>query len=374
MRLSLSTRAPSLSSQVRLAQRRGQPATYRVLARCRATAPPEGDAAALASYFNSDISMAALVKEWTSPADPHFSAAAALAAGARVLDQPPLETLLAFICSSNNSIGRIEGMVAHLARAYGERLELEEEVTAEARGAAANPPSFHAFPTLAALQAAVSEAELRAAGFGYRARYVSGTVAALAAKPGGGEAWLEGLRGPAVPAGDAVAALAELPGVGPKVAACVALLALRKRGCVPVDVHVWRLAQKHYTPGLRGKALSREVMAGVEAAFADRFGAAAGWAQTVLFVADLPAVKKGTAKAAAEDSSEEEEGDGTSSEGEEEGARGPSPAAAARKERLARRAEAGWEAAVKAVAVPSKRAASSSPDVPTPVKKEGKRG
>lgn len=40
-------------------------------------------------------------------------------AGARVLRQDPEECLFQFICSSNNHIKRIHGMVERLCRAYG---------------------------------------------------------------------------------------------------------------------------------------------------------------------------------------------------------------------------------------------------------------
>ena len=43
----------------------------------------------------------------------------ACAAGARVLRQDPLECAFEFICSSNNHISRIHGMVETLCRAYG---------------------------------------------------------------------------------------------------------------------------------------------------------------------------------------------------------------------------------------------------------------
>ena len=33
-----------------------------------------------------------------------------------------------------------------------------------------------------------------------------------------------------------------LPGIGPKVAACVALFSLDKHDSIPVDTHVWQLA------------------------------------------------------------------------------------------------------------------------------------
>ena len=109
-----------------------------------------------------------------------------------------------------------------------------------------------------------------------------------------------------------------------------------------------------------------------------RFGEAAGWAQTVLFVADLPAVRKRAAEAAKEAArGGDESGDESGEEEEEEeeeapAAREPSPGAAARADRLARREEAVWAEAKAAAVSGKKRAASSSPDaVPTPRKAEG---
>lgn len=74
--------------------------------------------------------------------------------------------------------------------------------------------ALYAFPTLEQL-AAASEEELRASGFGYRAAFVVGSVAALAAAPGGGAAWLAALRTASF--AEVVEALCTLPGVGPKV-------------------------------------------------------------------------------------------------------------------------------------------------------------
>jgi N-glycosylase/DNA lyase len=250
----------------------------------------------LADYFNADVSLSPLAAAWAA-ADPRWAAAAAVVRGARVLRQPPLECLLSFVCSSNNSISRITGMVEHLARRYGtllasaeevgellkEEEEEEEEATAAATkkkkrgggGAGAAPPAtpakkpfaalsrsgappapraaFYSFPTLEQLSGRVTEQELREAGFGYRARYIVGTIEALSAlaearRRGGGE----GKRGKSSGVGDdgdggdfllslrkfpeeeALRELAKLPGVGPKVAACVALFSLDKHAVVPV--------------------------------------------------------------------------------------------------------------------------------------------
>ena len=48
-----------------------------------------------------------------------------------------------------------------------------------------------------------------------RAKFITGTVQALLAKPGGGRQWLYSLRN--VPYKEASEALCELPGIGPKV-------------------------------------------------------------------------------------------------------------------------------------------------------------
>ena len=77
-----------------------------------------------------------------------------------------------------------------------------------------------------------------------------GSVAMLAAKEGGGAAWLRGLR--EAPYQEASEALCALPGVGPKVAACVCLFSLDKHAAIPVDTHVWQLAARYYTPQLKG--------------------------------------------------------------------------------------------------------------------------
>ena len=141
---------------------------------------------------------------------------------------------------------------------------------------------YYAFPTLEQL-AAATEDELRALGFGYRARFIVAAAAELRAR--GGAEWLESLR--ALPAADAAAALEALPGVGPKVAACAALFSLDKHDAIPVDTHVWQLATKYYAPSLRGRALTKKLHPEVAAAFVERFGPRAGWAHAVLFISDL---------------------------------------------------------------------------------------
>lgn len=72
-----------------------------------------------------------------------------------------------------------------------------------------------------------------------RAKYIVGTAKELQAKPGGGEKWLASLRKKELP--EVIEALCTLPGVGPKVAACIALFSLDQNHAIPVDTHVWKV-------------------------------------------------------------------------------------------------------------------------------------
>lgn len=237
---------------------------------------PDGAGArsALLDFLNADIRLGE-IWEVFSASDPRFAELARLLRGARVLRQDPLECLIQFLCSSNNNIARITKMVdfvSSLGRCLGTVEGLE----------------FYEFPSLERLMT-VSEKEFREAGFGYRAKYIVGTVKALQSKPGGGVEWLISLRG--LDLQDAIAALCTLPGVGSKVAACVALFSLDQHHAIPVDTHVWQIATRYLLPELAGARLTPKLSGQVAEAFVSKYGKYAGWAQTMLFIAELPSQK-----------------------------------------------------------------------------------
>ncbi|XP_020245120.1 N-glycosylase/DNA lyase OGG1, partial [Asparagus officinalis] len=122
-----------------------------------------------------------------------------------------------------------------------------------------------------------------------RAKYIVGTVKALQAKPGGGAEWLTSLRGREL--NEVIDALCTLPGVGPKVAACIALFSLDQHHAIPVDTHVWQIATRYLLPELAGKSLTPKLCGQVAEAFVSKFGNYAGWAQNVLFIGELPSQK-----------------------------------------------------------------------------------
>ena len=148
---------------------------------------------------------------------------------------------------------------------------------------------FYSFPTVDQLRAATEE-DLREMGFGYRAKFIAGSVSALIAKEGGADSHLSKLRNDCTYK-EAQADLATLPGVGPKVAACACLFSLDKHDAIPVDTHVWQLAVEHYCRELEGKSLTPKIMDAVEDAIAAVFGAYAGWAHNTLFIAELAHVR-----------------------------------------------------------------------------------
>ncbi|PKI57535.1 hypothetical protein CRG98_022186 [Punica granatum] len=231
-------------------------------------------AAALLDFLNSDVSLAEIWAAF-SAADRRFAEVARHLAGARVLRQEPLECLVQFLCSSNNNIKRITKMVDFISSS-GNYLGSVEGF------------DFHEFPTLEQLSE-FSEEALREAGFGYRAKYIIGTVKALQSKPGGGVEWLKSLRKMDLP--ETIDALCTLPGVGPKVAACIALFSLDQHHAIPVDTHVWQIATRHLLPELAGSRLTPKLCSRVAEAFVSKYGKYAGWAQTLLFVAELPSQK-----------------------------------------------------------------------------------
>uniref|UniRef100_A0A5B7AXF8 DNA-(apurinic or apyrimidinic site) lyase n=1 Tax=Davidia involucrata TaxID=16924 RepID=A0A5B7AXF8_DAVIN len=226
---------------------------------------------ALLDFLNVGICLSDMWEAF-SASDSRFAELARHLGGARVLRQDPLECLIQFLCSSNNNIGRITKMVDFVS-SLGNYLGTVEGF------------QFHQFPSLDQMSQ-VSEGELREAGFGYRAKYIIGTVDALRSKPGGGVDWLASLRQSDLP--EVIDALSILPGVGPKVAACIALFSLDQHHAIPVDTHVWQIATRYLIPELAGARLTPKLCSRVADAFVGKYGKYAGWAQTLLFIAELP--------------------------------------------------------------------------------------
>lgn len=179
------------------------------------------------------------------------------------------ETAISFLCTPNNSLHRIVPMV--------KRLAAKGEVLLEHRGR-----TIYAFPSIGQV-ADLSEAELKEAKFGYRARTIPEIARQMIDR--GGEEWLEDLK--QKPYEQVHKELIELTGIGPKLADCIALFALDKTEAVPLDTHMWKMAVKHYFPQFEGKTVTGKRYQEVSEFFRDQFGELAGWAQQLLFYDSL---------------------------------------------------------------------------------------
>jgi N-glycosylase/DNA lyase len=220
--------------------------------------------------------------------------------GIRILRQDAWEALIGFICSSNNNISRISGMVHNLCLHYGPFIASLDGVP------------YHDFPTPDALSGPDVEAHLMKLGFGYRAKYIAKTARMVSQDKG--LKWLEHLSNPECPqfgmpespAGPLLEGgregyrhaheeLLALHGVGPKVADCVCLFGLGWSESVPVDTHVWQIAQRDYKFG-KGKhsSLTAATYVAIGNLFRKLWGREAGWAHSVLFTADLKAFSERT--------------------------------------------------------------------------------
>ena len=234
----------------------------------------------LYDFFQLSVALSPLHAEWAA-ADARMAAIVAALPGVRVLRQPPWECLVAFICSSNNNIARISLMLDRLREALGEPIGRIAAVDGGER-------VVRAFPTILALGGA-KEADLRALGCGYRARFLRESAIAIAAR--GGDDYLTSLR--SQPRDAVQNALLGLTGVGRKVADCVALFSLDKASVVPVDTHVWTIACRDYDATLvEAKSLTPRVYDRVGDLFRMRFSDHAGWAHSLLFTAELPAFRQ----------------------------------------------------------------------------------
>lgn len=178
------------------------------------------------AYFDLDRDYAAIEKRLS--VDEQLSMCIGSASGIRVFAQEPFETLITFIISANNNIGRIAGIVERLCALCGEKAELDGK-------------EYYLFPKPESI-AALEESELVRIGSGYRAPYIKKSAAIIA-----GGYQLEKLRD--MPLDIARKELLKFPGVGPKVADCVLLFGLGHTDAFPVDVWIGRAMSEIFFDG-----------------------------------------------------------------------------------------------------------------------------
>ncbi|CEF65683.1 N-glycosylase/DNA lyase [Strongyloides ratti] len=227
-------------------------------------------------YFNLDVNVTSLSKEWIN--DKYFKKVInehPNLLGIRILNQEVFETIISFICSSNNNVPRISKMVEKFCQLYGECFEYDNM-------------KFYSLPNVEKLQNISNLNEvLRKHSFGYRAKYIADTI--LMINKLGGSKFLETLQTKSTE--EARTQLLKFCGVGRKVADCILLMGLRHYHVVPCDVHVKRLVKKNYLSSLDEKKFKDKDVHDVQEFFELKFGKYAGWVQSILFTVQLLSLK-----------------------------------------------------------------------------------
>jgi N-glycosylase/DNA lyase len=198
------------------------------------------------------------VKQMLAAKDKVMARAIEAGRGIRILNQEKWETLISFIISQNNNIRRITGCIEKLCRQFGRRVGVFGD------------REYYAFPAIAEL-ACLDAEDLAACRLGYRAKYIVDTAAAVSCD--GGEK-LE--SGDILPTGEIESYLLSLPGVGPKVAGCILLFAMKKTEAFPVDVWVKRVMNRFY-------GMDESNLPAIKDYASRNFGNCGGLAQQYLF-------------------------------------------------------------------------------------------
>ena len=170
--------------------------------------------------------------------------------GIRIVKQDLLETIISFIISANNNIGRIKKIINELCTNFGERVD----------------NNHFAFPTLSQLKC-VNVEDFIKMGAGYRASYLFDTISTI------DDEYLHSLQ--LMDTSKAYDTLLKLKGVGNKVAECILLFGLSKTDVFPVDVWMNRVCEEYFNLSMARKDMSKYMV--------KKFGSLAGYAQQYLF-------------------------------------------------------------------------------------------
>lgn len=185
-------------------------------------------------------------------------------------------------------------MIDKLCKRYGTILENDDQDKSSVYD------SYYSFPSIERLaEDDVFDILRYEFGFGYRAKFIVGTAKKLLKlvesennlqSP---REYLLSLR--QLPYKKIREQLMSFPGIGRKVADCICMMSMDHLSAVPVDCHIYEIVCRHYLPDLRKNghksALTDNVHNMIGDYFNDLYGSLAGWATSVLFIAELKHLK-----------------------------------------------------------------------------------
>ena len=176
-----------------------------------------------------------------------------------------VEAFVTFLCTPNNNLSRILPMAWHLG-SLGPVITNFDGL------------ELHAFPSLDVV-AGLSDEQLRAKGFGYRARTIPEIARDVVGR--GGEKYLDDLANSDYH--KAMAELITIKGIGPKLADCICLFSLHHMEAAPIDTHLWQAVVRHYFPQWSEEKLTGKKYVEIGDFLRGRFGDLTGWAHQYLF-------------------------------------------------------------------------------------------
>ncbi len=177
-------------------------------------------------YFDLDTNYS-LYKEKLSKIDKYLEQSIKFGEGIRILKQDLWECIISFIISANNNIPRIKKIIEKICYNYGEKIVF-------------NGNDYYSFPLPEALSKATVD-DLRTLGLGFRDQRVYNTTKKILSK----EVDLCAIKN--MNSTEKMREeLLKLDGVGPKVADCILLFALKRLDVFPIDVWVRRVMNDLY--------------------------------------------------------------------------------------------------------------------------------
>ena len=214
----------------------------------------------LIEYFdlNNDYSA---IKSRLSNVDQNLKTSIEYGYGIRILKQNLFECIISYIISANNNIPRIKKIINNISKQFGEEVGFEEN-------------KYYLFPSIEQLSKGNLE-DFKAAGAGFRDIRIYNTTQAIYS----GSFSLDNLY-EIEDIDELEKELLKLDGVGPKVANCIMLFALKRFDVFPIDVWVRRVMNDLYIHAKdENKINNKEILKIAR----NKFGDLSGLAQQYLF-------------------------------------------------------------------------------------------